>query len=802
MRIDLGARDWTLRACGPLTHVPIELARRLAEGIPAAVPGTVHTDLLAAGLIPDPYLDRNENELQWIGLTGWRYETTFDRPAAPGVVELVFDGLDTVAEVELNHHVIATTVNMHRSYRVPVTGLLADGNTLAVTFSSAVRYARAERRRLGDLPNLGNDEPSNFIRKMACNFGWDWGPKLVTAGLWKTAAIDVWDVGRLRQVRPLVSVTPSGDGVVEIHADVDGSDGLVLRARVSGTEVAGPAAEPLSVTVEQPRLWWPHSMGEQPLHPLTVTLETSDGSIVDTWSREIGFRTIDLDERGGAFTFRVNGVPLFVRGANWIPDDCFPHRIDAARYDRRVQQATEARIDLLRVWGGGIYESDDFYAACDRRGVLVWQDFLFACAGYSEDEPLRGEVEAEAREAVVRLAPHPSLALWCGNNENYMGWFHWGWQTELADRDWGAGYYEHLLPGVVAELDPTRPYIPGSPWSGDPARDTQDDGHGCVHIWDVWNERDFSGYLERVPRFVSEFGWQAPPAWATLTAAVHDDPLTPESPGLLHHQKAKDGNGKLARGLAHHFAAPASTEDWHYLTQVTQARAIRTGIEHFRGHRPRCMGTIVWQLNDCWPVTSWSAIDGAERRKPLWYALREAYADRLITIQERDGSRVAILVNDSASAWEAPLELRRLTVDGEILAKTGTTVRVPPRDTVTLPFGDVGLAGDPARELLAADTGAERAIRFLADDLDIAYPEPRFDTAVTRTATGYDVTVTARSLVHELAVFADRLAPDAEADQCLLTLLPGDHATIRVSTRYQLDPARLTARPVLRCVND
>ncbi|WP_326954385.1 glycoside hydrolase family 2 protein [Amycolatopsis sp. NBC_01286] len=802
MRIDLGAHDWTLRACGPLTHVPIELARRLAEGIPAAVPGTVHTDLLAAGLIPDPYLDRNENDLQWIGLTGWRYETTFDRPAAPGVVELVFDGLDTVAEVELNHHVIATTVNMHRSYRVPVTDLLADGNTLAVTFSSAVRYARAERRRLGDLPNLGNDEPSNFIRKMACNFGWDWGPKLVTAGLWKTAAIDVWDVGRLRQVRPLVSVTPSGDGVVEIHADVDGSDDLVLRARVGGVEVFGPTGSALSLTVEQPRLWWPHSLGEQPLHPLTVTLETSDGSIVDTWSREIGFRTIDLDDLDGAFTFRVNGVPLFVRGANWIPDDCFPHRIDAARYDRRVQQATGARIDLLRVWGGGIYESDDFYAACDRRGVLVWQDFLFACAGYPEDEPLRGEVEAEAREAVVRLAPHPSLALWCGNNENYMGWFHWGWQTELADRDWGAGYYEHLLPDIVGELDPTRPYIPGSPWSGDPARDTQDDDHGCVHIWDVWNERDFSGYLERVPRFVSEFGWQAPPAWATLTAAVHDDPLTPESPGILHHQKAKDGNGKLARGLAHHFAAPASAEDWHYLTQVTQARAIRTGIEHFRGHRPHCMGTIVWQLNDCWPVTSWSAIDGAERRKPLWYALREAYADRLITIQERDGGPAAILVNDSAAAWEAPLELRRLTVDGEILAKTGTTVRVPPRDTVTLPFGDVGVAGDPARELLVADTGTERAIRFLAADLDIAYPEPRFDTAVTRTATGYDITVTARSLVHELAVFADRLAPDAEADQCLLTLLPGDHATIRVTTRYQLDPARLTARPVLRCLND
>ncbi|WP_290050022.1 glycoside hydrolase family 2 protein [Amycolatopsis solani] len=794
MRIDLGAHDWTLRACGPLNHVPIELARRLAEGIPASVPGTVHTDLLAAGLIPDPYLDRNEADLQWIGLTGWRYETTFDRPAALGTAELVFDGLDTIAEIELNHRVLAETRNMHRSYRIPVTDLLADGNTLAVTFSSAVRYARAERARLGDLPNLGNDEPANFIRKMACNFGWDWGPKLVTAGLWKTASIEVWDVGRLRQVR----VAAGGDGVVVVHAEVEGRDDLVLRARVADVEVSGPASAPLRAGVPDPRLWWPHSLGDQPLYPLTVTLETADGSIVDTWAREIGFRTVELDTDGGAFTFRVNGVPLFVRGANWIPDDCFPHRVDAARYDRRVRQAVEANIDLLRVWGGGIYESDDFYAACDRQGVLVWQDFLFACAGYPEEEPLRREVEAEAREAVVRLAPHPSLALWCGNNENYLGWFHWGWRESLAGREWGAGYYEDLLPSIVSELDPSRPYVPGSPWSGDPERDALDDDHGCVHIWDVWNERDYSAYLERVPRFVSEFGWQAPPTWATLTAAVHDVPLTPESPGILHHQKAADGNGKLARGLAHHFPAPESVADWHYLTQVTQARAIRTGIEHFRSHRPRCTGTIVWQLNDCWPVTSWSAIDGAERRKPLWYALRDAYADRLITLQERG----AVLVNDSASPWETTVELRRMTVDGEILAKTSQSVRVPPRAAVVLPVGDVGVASDARRELLVADTGAERAIRFLADDLDIDYPEPRFETRVERTATGYAITVTARSVLRDLAVFPDRLAPDAEADQCLLTLLPGDHATIRVTTRYALDPEQLVTRPVLRCLND
>ncbi|MFC4564857.1 glycoside hydrolase family 2 protein [Nocardiopsis mangrovi] len=815
---------WTVRPTGEAA-VPPDIAAALAEGVAAEVPGCVHTDLLRAGLIPDPYLDRNEDDVAWMGHADWHYATSFDAPeaafAAGSVAELVFAGLDTVAEIELNGEALGSTSNMHRPHRFDVGARLRAGrNTLSVTFRSAIRHAEARRAELGDLPSGGNDQPYTFIRKTACNFGWDWGPALVTAGLWKRCGLHVWDTARLSGVRPLVGVA-GGAGTVEVRAAVAraGSAGgdpdpLVLRARVDGVEAAAPvpagdrtgAEAAVGLRVPDPRLWWPHSLGGQPLSRLEVWLEAADGTVLDTWSREIGFRDIELrrgaDAIGAEFTVVVNGTPMFVRGANWIPDDCFPTRVDAGRYERRVVQARDAGIDLLRVWGGGIYESDDFYAACDRNGVLVWQDFLFACGAYPEDGGTRAEVEAEARHNVTRLAAHPSLAVWCGNNENYMGRHHWGWEEALAGRPWGAHYYEELLPAVVAELDPTRPYVPGTPFSTGPAHDSLDDDHGCVHLWEQWNRRDFTTYREHVPRFVSEFGWQAPPAWATLTAAVHDSPLAPDSPGVLHHQKAQDGNGKLERGLTAHFGTVTGVDDWHYLAQVVQARAIRTGIEHWRSHRPRCMGTIVWQLNDCWPVTSWSAVDSAEHRKPLWYALRAAYADRLLTIQPRDGGLSVIAVNDAAEPWTAEVRLRRMSADGARAAEAVLPLAAAARATAAAAVPAAFIGADPATEFLVADAGERRALWFFTEDRHLRHPAPAYDAAVRDTGGGHEVTVTARTLLRDLAVFADRLHPAAESDRCLETLLPGETRTIRVTSPEPLDHRALTRSPVLRVAGD
>ncbi len=822
-RVEL-TEGWTVAPASDLPPgAPGEL---LASPLPATVPGTVHTDLLAAGVIPDPYLDRNEAGLGWIGLADWRYTTTFDAPAeAADRVDLVLDGLDTVATIELNGATVASTRNMHRTYRLDVTDhLRATGNELVVTFASPVRHARAERDRLGDLPvpEGASAHPINFIRKMACSFGWDWGPDLATVGIWRPVALEAWNVARLARVRPAVSLA-DGTGRVRVHVDIeryDAAAGLVLSARVAGVEshaavAAGATAAVVDVEVREPEVWWPHGHGGQPLYDLDVDLRRPDavgavGAVdvagpLSTWHRRIGFRTVALDSGedgiGSAFTLVVNGQPLFARGANWIPDDCFPSRVTRERYRERVRQATDANIDLLRVWGGGIYESDDFYDACDEAGVLVWQDFLFACAAYPEDDGTRAEVAAEAADNVVRLMPHPSLVLWNGNNENFMGWHEWGWPDVVGDRAWGLGYYLDLLPSVVAELDGTRPYWPGSPYSGTPDRPSGLDGYGCKHIWDVWNTADYATYRDYVPRFVSEFGWQAPPTWATLTAAVHDDPITPDSPGVLAHQKAIDGNGKLLRGLLPHFPEPGSTADWHFATQLNQARAIRTGVEHFRSHRGTCMGTVVWQLNDCWPVTSWAAVDGYGRRKPLWYALRRAYRPRLLTVQPRTDGLHAVAVNDSPEPWRAALRLERRDFDGEVLVVADAVIDVPPwsAGSVVVPPA-VAAAGRPLRELLLVTAGDERATWFFAADKDLDYPTADYD-AVPEPGEMLLLRVGARSLLRDLCLFADRLAPDATVDDMLVTLLPGESHTFAVSG-WTGDPAALMRPPVLRTAND
>ncbi|HEY6738772.1 MAG TPA: glycoside hydrolase family 2 protein [Actinopolymorphaceae bacterium] len=796
--------------------VPATTIDAVTAGIDATVPGCVHTDLLAAGLIPDPYLDRHENQLRWIGRSDWRYTTTFAwQPGEEDRADLVCDGLDTVARIELNGVEVGRTQNMHRSYRWSVRNLLRPGdNELTVTFDSPDVYAAAQRDRLGDLPgpNSATPEPFNFIRTMACNFGWDWGPVLTTSGIWKPIRLHAWSSARLSRVRPLVTVD-DGVGHVRVEADVEhvtGTRPLTMVVRIAGRQaqvdiVPGETTATVDLDVPDVELWWPHTLGGQPLYVLDVALVDADGSALDQWSRMVGFRTIRLetgaDELGTQFTLVVNDVPVFARGANWIPDDCFPSRVDADRYHARLRQTVDANIDLLRVWGGGIYEKDEFYDACDELGVLVWQDFLFACAAYPEEEPFGSEVEAEARHNVTRLMSHPSLALLNGNNENIWGSMEWGWGPRIDGRTWGKGYYLDLLPRVVAELDPTRPYWPGSPYSGTFDLPVNADDYGCSHIWDVWNQRDYPIYRSYVPRFVSEFGWQGPPTWATLTRAIHDDPLAPDSPGVLHHQKATGGNDKLTRGLAPHFPEPGSMDDWHWAMQLNQARALTLGIEHFRSHRGRTMGTVIWQINDCWPVTSWAAIDGDARRKPLWYALRRAYDQHLVTVQPRGSAGLhAVVVNDTRRPWAEEIVAERRTFEGKSLARWSGTVEVEPLATQAVPLpADLTGPSDPASELIVVTVGGRRATWFFAEDRDLAYDPPGLDVDVD----GRTVRVTARTLVRDLALFADRLHPDAEVDDRLVTLLPGESHTFSVHGPVgELDAERVGGAPVLRCAND
>jgi beta-mannosidase len=796
--------------------VPETFAETARSSIPATVPGVVHTDLLAAGLIPDPYVDDNESALAWIGHSDWAYETTFawsDDDEA--VHDLVAHGLDTVARVILNGRELGRTVNQHRTYRWRLGELLREGdNILRVEFSSPIAYAREREAVLGERPH-SYVHPFNAIRKSACNFGWDWGPAVVTAGIWRDIGIESWSEVRIVAVRPVIGVDDDPRRVdvhVELEwqaldADAAGTGSREIVAEVAGERAAvsvahGEARATLSLRAADAELWWPRGYGDQPLYDLRVAVgEVETG-------RRIGFRSVTLDveadEDGSPFALAVNGKPVYVKGANWIPEDTFFPRVTRERLAERFDDAVDANMNLLRVWGGGIYESEDFYDLADERGILVWQDFLLACAAYSEDAELWDEFAAEARDNVARLTGRASLVIWNGGNENIWGWVDWNWRSRLRGATWGDGYYQRLFPEIVAELAPTTPYSPGSPYGFSSYVHPNDPAHGTTHIWDVWNQVDYDVYRTYRPRFVSEFGFQGPPAWSTLFSVVHDEPADPYGPLMLVHQKAQDGNGKLERGLGDHIAAPRTIEDWHWATQLNQARAVRFGIEHFRSLHPLNQGAIVWQLNDCWPVISWAAVDGHGHRKPLWHALRAVYADRFVTIQPREDGLAVVLHNDTDAVWDAALSLRRIGFDGEELADEPATVSVEPRQAVTVPVPDtVATASDPAREFIAAELSTgERALWYFAEDPGLALEPDGFEAVAVSTDAGYEVRVTAGSLVKDLVLQVDRVDATARVDRGLVTLLPGESAAFTITAPAGIDPQAFTAPGIIRSAGD
>lgn len=812
---------WTVGAVdGP---VPADVP---ATDVPAVVPGCVHTDLLRAGLITDPFDGDAETHQQWIGDVTWRWRTIF-RWTDDGSErhDLVADGLDTVARVELNGRLVAETENAHRSYRSDVGALLVEGdNELVVTIAAPVPEAERRSEAHGPRPHV-NHHPFNALRKPAYDFGWDWGVDAASSGISRPIGIESWSGVRVASVRPLVDLD-GADGVLDAHVDLERSGGatgdgpVVVVVEVAGqrAEVEVPAGSDRAtavVRVPDVDVWWPRGHGAQPLHEVTVSATvgggagaTGDsGAATATWRGRVGFRTVELDttpdEHGTPFVLRVNGEVVRVRGANWIPDHVFLTEMTPERYRRRVRDAVEMNVDLLRVWGGGVYESADFYDACDEAGVLVWQDFAFACAAYAEEPWLADEVEAEAREAVTRLSPHPSLVIWNGCNENVWAHEDWGWKAELGDLTWGAGYYFDVLPRIVGELDPSRPYSPGSPFSFAEGVHPNDAAHGTMHLWDVWNTRDYTVYAEHEPRFASEFGFQGPPSWTTLTRTVHDEPMDPYGPQMLVHQKAHDGNLKLERGLRGHLPEPRSIEDWHWATQLNQAAALRFGVEHFRSLAPRSTGTIVWQLNDDWPVVSWAAVDSDERRKPLWHALRAAYEPQLATVQPRDGGLALVLVDDSTDGWRGTATVRRLSFAGEELAAATLDVAVGARGEVTVPLpAGVVTPGDASGEVVVVDLpghGTARAWWHPAEVVDQQLDPGAVRASAARREDGaVVVTVSASSLARDVTLLVDVADPTATVDRGMVSLLAGETADFVVEAAPEADPASFTSARVVR----
>jgi len=659
--------SWLFRMAAPELSMLENLAAE-ADWRPATVPGTVYQDLIAQGAIPDPYFGTQEAEVQWVAEQDWCYRCDFDVDAAAlgAQVDLVLEGLDTFATVYLNGQRVLVSDNMFVPARIEVRGLLKPGtNRLGLYFESARRRGREREAALGRR-NLWNGESSRLhVRKAQYHYGWDWGPVLLTAGPWQPVKLEAYET-RLQEVDSTVHLaTDLGHARVDLRCELAGTQdaALALHHRLLDpqgklvAEASVPAGTEASLHVEAPELWWPNGQGAQPLYTLVTTLQAGE-QVLDRHSRRIGLRRLRLvqepvaGEKGSSFCFEVNGRQVFMGGANWIPDDNLLNRITPERYRLRVRQAAEANMNMLRVWGGGIYEDDAFYAACDELGLLVWQDFLFACGIYPANPEFLRSVEAEAAAAVKRLRHHACLALWCGNNEDYaiaesMGLYGKGKDMVRFE---ARAIYEQLLPELCARLDPQRPYWPGSPYSPS-ANDTLSSDNPTVgdrHSWEIWHGAmlPYQRYHTVQARFVSEFGMQSHPSLDLLQQAIPEAEQFPLSRTMAAHNKAglplQDGHRRLAVYVADTLNAGPTLADAVYATQFVQAEAMRYAFQDFRHRwlgagRRAVGGALVWQLNDCWPVTSWAIIDSLGTLKPAWHAIRRALAPLAIAVRQVDG---------------------------------------------------------------------------------------------------------------------------------------------------------------------
>ena len=639
------------------------------EWLPATIPGTVHTDLYNNHIIPDPFYGCYEKDLQWIGQKDWVYRTSFDldeKTLSAENISLVFEGLDTYTQVFLNGTEILQTNNMFRTWEADCKKLLQAGNNILEVY-----FESAENRFLTDSLALGYPLPGgrwNFSRKAAYHFGWDWGPTFITCGIWKPVYLKAWDSHLPVDIHVFTQEVNKKEAhikaSVQLHSMKD--EKAILRIRdaeskrvLSRTElqlVAGRHKYSTHFVIKNPGLWWSNGLGDPHLYDLEVELTTQSGSL---YKKKIfhGIRTIEVvteeDAFGRSFFLKLNGEPVYIKGANYIPQHSFVTEVSDENYRQIIQTAVESNMNMLRVWGGGIYEKDIFYELCDRNGILVWQDFMFACAMYPGDEDFLENVRQEAIEQAKRLRNHASLALWCGNNESDEGWHNWGWQRQfgISQKDsakiW-EGYqkiFHQILPEVAGQYSPGHFYLSTSPLHGWGREESMKEG--SAHYWGVWwGMQPFEKYLEKVPRFMSEFGFQAMPSLSAIREFQPPEQDSIFSESLKCHQKHPRGFETINTYLEREHLFPQDLHDYIYMSQLLQSKGIGMAIEAHRTAKPRNMGTLYWQLNDCWPVTSWSGMDYYGNWKALQYTVRELYKDIMISIID-DGENITVyLVSD------------------------------------------------------------------------------------------------------------------------------------------------------------
>jgi beta-mannosidase len=778
-----------------------------SDWFPATVPGDVHLDLLANKKIPDPFFRDNESRLQWIEQEAWEYQLSFEvTPAllAHSNVDLVFDGLDGAAEVYLNGARVLSADNSFRIWRVAAKSHMHAGkNLLRVVFPSPIKAA-AEVAAGDPWQPKTKTESKTYIRKPAYEYGWDWGPRFVTSGIWKPARLEAWDKVRIadfairqrdvsREVAHIeaeVEVEAAGAGPAKVSVQyTDNGKPMTILETVSVH--AGRNVIDLPVEIRQPKLWFPAGYGEQPLYDFTAQVGTG-GQVSEARKARTGLRSIELrrelDTWGRSFEFVVNGIPVFAKGADVIPFDSFPNRVTTASYRRILQSARDANMNMIRHWGGGYYESDEFYAICDELGIMVWQDFMFGNDWQPGTYVFKQQIEAEVEDQVRRLRNHPSIVIWCGNNETESA-FDWAprpalpadvklqiWQDYLTE-------FSGILPRVVARLDAETPYWPSSP-SADYEALSDHFQSGDTHDWSVWHGRvPFSEYEKHHWRFVTEYGFQSFPEMRTVESFTQpEDRAGIFTPVMLAHQKNNEGNSLIQDYISKDYPAPKDFASFLYVSQVVQAEGIKIGAEHFRRSRPETMGSIFWQLNDCWPVASWSSIDYEGRWKALQYYARRFYAPVLVSPHVEEGALKVYIVSDKVKAEPATLRVRLMDFDGKVLLEEKQEVSIAPLtskvylDWPLKKLTDAG-AADTSRVFIAAELSEgeaqiSRNLVYLAPTKEIHLKPAQLKVETTGASGSYKIRIASPVLARSIYLSFGNL--DAQVSDNYFDLLPGE----------------------------
>lgn len=787
----------------------------------ATVPGVVQMDLLRHGVIPDPFYGANEDSIQWIEREDWVYELVFDLPNFDSAknYELEFDGLDTYAEVTLNGEIILSTDNMYRRWRVDVARLLRlEQNQLIIHFRSPLTENADKLRgtpyhKTAENDALKGEKVSVYTRKAPYHFGWDWGPRIVTFGIWRPVRLVEWTDAKLRDVQLYQdSLT---DDRADLHADIswDVKSSKNLNVRVldvnSGLELASQVINnvnnsTLLFSIDNPKLWWTHNLGEPYLYHFRVEISDSSG-VLDYKEIKFGIRTIELvqekDKYGESFYFKLNGVPVFMKGANYIPSETMLPRRTTADMDRILGDALAVNMNMIRVWGGGIYENDYFYDKCDEMGFLVWQDFMFACSMYpGVDTAFYENVKQEAIENVRRLRNHPSIAIWCGNNEVDIAWHNWGWQIRFgiigaAAKEMKESYerlFRELLPSIVEQEDPQRTYVHSSPLSEGGKSGNTD--NGAMHYWKPWNMNDeFDGYERNVGRYMNEYGFQSFPDMATIKQFSEPADWSFDSEVMQKHQKSYIGNGRIDKFVRKYYTPATDFQDFVYKSQLVQAEGLRTAIRAHRKAMPYCMGTVYWQLDDCWPAPSWSSIDYYGRWKALHYALKELYADVLIVPFEANGYIHLQIVSDHLDTLPVRMVVESKRLNGRGLYRLEKNLTLAANASQLYAVMPINSLLQNAKKedvvfrvrLLQGDSTLAGTLHYFALPKDLTLQSPEIDVQVNETTK--TLTLRANTLVKGLYLFTDH---DVRFENNYFDLLPDEVVTIS----YQGELSKETLR--------